>query len=141
MLLLKEILKFLGNVFQQNARRGDRVSSNPELSEQSRLIRRLQSLQLKEDELNYLQAHLTLLLQARHQPTMPDSLAAHRSDCIVLEMDREEHQQFTQVVGGNGIRLFRVLVQSDDSQLASRKLAIVSQNGLRVFKALVQSVV
>jgi hypothetical protein len=139
MLLLKETLKFLGSCLRQNERQDNEFSLIPVLCEHTRLIHRLECIQLNDDEVKCLQAYLTLILEARYQNANSASSTADSSDCIVVEMAQEELQKFTRVVGGNGIQLFRALVRSDDSKTSARKLAIVGQNGIRLFNVLVHS--
>lgn len=111
----------------------------PELSEKSRLLHRLNCIHLDDEEVKCLQGYLTTILEARNYDETSDLISTEQSNCIVLEMDEEELQTFASHVGGNGIRLFRAIVHSSNSQTPKRKLAIVGDNGLQLFNVLVQS--
>lgn len=109
------------------------------LSEQNRLIERLKCIRLDEEEAKCLQGHLTTILEARYQENNPVGVSTDSSNCMVLEMADEEFQQFAKVLGENGVRLFRAIVESGNTQTSSRQLAIVGQHGVRLFRVLVQS--
>lgn len=114
-------------------------NSTRELSEKSRLLHRLNCIDLNDEEVKCLQGYLTTILEARQQEESSDFAASAQSGCMVLEMDEEEFREFTSHVGGNGTRLFRAIVQRDNSKTPARKLAVVGENGLRLFHLLVQS--
>ena len=110
------------------------------LSEQNRLIERLKCIRLDEEEAKCLQGYLTTILEARAQEGNSGEIPTDSSNCIVLEMADEEFQQFAKVLGENGVRLFRAIVESGNPQISSsRKLAIVGKHGVRLFRVLVQS--
>jgi hypothetical protein len=109
------------------------------LSEQNRLIERLKCICLDEEEARCLQGYLTTILEARTQENHSGKIPSDPSSCMVLEMAEEEFQQFAKVLGENGVRLFRAIVESGNTQTSSRKLAIVGQHGVRLFRVLVQS--
>lgn len=117
------------------------ISSNVAggLSEQNRLIERLKCIRLDEEEAKCLQGYLTTILEARSQENNSGEIPTDSSNCIVLEMADEEFQQFAQVLGENGVRLFRAIVESANTQTSSRKLAIVGEHGVRLFRILVQN--
>lgn len=121
--------------------RGTEQSSNVArgLSEQNRLIERLECIRLDEEEAKCLQGYLTTILEARYQESNSGEIPTDSSSCMVLEMAEEEFQQFANVLGENGVRLFRAIVESGNTQTSSRKLAIVGQHGVRLFRVLVQS--
>jgi hypothetical protein len=115
--------------------------SNPVsgVSEQNRLIHRLNSIQLNDQEAKDLQGYLTTLLDVRYQTESSDLIATEQSDCVVLEMNQEELQEFSKVVGEHGLRTFRAIVQSDSTQPQARTLTIIGEHGLRLFHVHVQS--
>ncbi len=123
----------------RNKSKENQFNPVPELSEKSRLLHRLNCIHLDDEEIKCLQAYLTTILDARNDDGTSDVVSTDRSNCIVLEMDEEELQTFASHVGGNGIRLFRAIVHSGNSQTPKRKLAIVGENGLQLFNVLVQS--
>ncbi len=136
-MILLNLRIFLDRVLNRNERK-DSSNNAPPLSEQSRLIHRLNCIHLDDEEGKCLQAYLTTILECRHQDKTANA-ATDSSNCIVLEMAEAELQKFASYVGGNGIRLFRVLVQSDNSHSSARKLAVVGENGLRLFYVQVQT--
>jgi hypothetical protein len=109
------------------------------LSEQDRLIEKLKCIHLDEEEAKCLQGYLTTILEARYQENNAGGIVSDSSSCIVLEMAEEELQQFANVLGENGVRLFRAIVESNNTQTSSRKLAIVGEHGVRLFRVRVQS--
>lgn len=109
------------------------------LSEQNRLIERLKCIRLDEEEAKCLQGYLTTILEARYQENSSGRIPTDPSSCIVLEMAEAEFQQFANVLGENGVRLFRAVVESGNTQTSSRKLAIVGEHGVRLFRVLVRS--
>jgi len=136
-MILLNLRTFLNRVLNRNE---GKVSSNntPPLSEQSRLLHRLNCIHLDDEEAKCVQAYLTTILECRHQDKIANA-GTDSSNCIVLEMAEEELQKFASYVGGNGLRLFRALVQSDNSLTSARKLAVVGENGLRLFYVQVQN--
>ncbi|HEY9744223.1 MAG TPA: hypothetical protein V6C90_27345 [Coleofasciculaceae cyanobacterium] len=112
--------------------------SAPALSEKTRLLHRLNCIHLDEDEANWLQAYLTIILENRNSQKTSELASTTQSGCIVLEMSEEEHQKFASYVGGNSHCLFRAIVENDNSQTQTQKLAIVGEHGLRLFRVLVQ---
>jgi len=136
-MILLNLRTFLDRVLNRNERK-DSSNNAPPLSEQSRLIHRLNCIHLDDEEAKCLQAYLTTILECRHQDKTANA-ATDSSNCIVLEMAEAELQKFASYVGGNGIRLFRALVQSDNSHTSARKLAVVGENGLRLFYVQVQT--
>jgi hypothetical protein len=129
----------LVRLFTSSRRIQNQSKTASELSEQNRLLERLKCMHLEEEEAKSLQAYLTNILEARTQENTSDSATTADSSCIVLEMDDREFQQFAKVVGGNGVRLFRAIVESGNTQTQSRKLAIVGEHGVRLFRVLVRS--
>ena len=116
----------------------DPLNSISALSEQNRLLHRLNCIKLDDGEAKCLNAYLTTVLEARSlQPT--SELTTRESDCIVLEMGEEELRNFSQVLGEHGLRTFRAIVQSDDSQTQARKLMVIGEHGLRLFQVHIQS--
>ena len=136
-MILVNLRTFLNRVLNRNERK-DSSNNAPPLSEQSRLLHRLNCIHLDDEEAKCLQAYLTTILEYRHQDKTANA-ATDSSNCIVLEMAEEEFQRFANYVGGNGIRLFRALVQSNNNHTSARKLAIVGENGLRLFYVQVQN--
>jgi hypothetical protein len=113
------------------------ISSAP--SEQSRLVQRLNCINLDDEEAKALQAHLTTILEARHQEKGCNFLAKEQSGCIVLEMGEPELREFATCIGENVVRSFRAVVQSDKKPNEARKLAVFGDNGLRIFHVSLQS--
>ena len=134
-MILLNLRTFLDRVLNRNERKGS--NNAPPLSEQSRLLHRLNCIHLDDEEAKCLQAYLTTILEYRHQDKTANA-ATDSSNCIVLEMAEEEFQRFANYVGGNGVRLFRALVQSNN-HTSARKLAVVGENGLRLFYVQVQN--
>lgn len=120
-------------------RKHEQSQSALALSEKSRLLHRLNSIDLNENEARCLQAYLTTLLEARPQHDTSNSTSHERSNCIVLEMNPEDLQKFASHVSGNSTRLFRAIAHSGSSHDSVRKLAIVGENGLRIFQVLIRS--
>ena len=129
-----QLLRFL-HVSQSNAR----LKSMPVLSEQNRLIHRLNSIKLDDEEAKSLNAYLTTVLEARCLPSTAELTTGDRSDCIVLEMGEEELRTFGQVLGAHGLRTFRAIVHSDDNPTQTRKLTVIGEHGLRLFQVHIQS--
>ena len=116
----------------------DQLNFIPALSEQNRLIHRLNSLQLDDEEAKCLNAYLTTVLEARYLRSTSELTTTEKSDCIVLEMREEELQNFSQVLGAHGLRTFRAIVHADDSQTQARKLMVIGEHGLRLFQVHIQ---
>ncbi|NEQ25132.1 MAG: GAF domain-containing protein, partial [Microcoleus sp. SIO2G3] len=102
-MILLNLRTFLNRVLNRNERKDS--DNAPLLSEQSRLLHRLNCIHLNDEEAKCLQAYLTTILECRHQDKMANA-ATDSSNCIVLEMAEEELQRFASYVGGTGIRLF-----------------------------------
>lgn len=131
--LWNQLVRFL------NARKSeDQLKSIPALSEQNRLIHRLNSLQLDDEEAKCLNAYLTTVLEARYLCSTSELTTTEKSDCIVLEMREEELRTFSQVLGSHGLRAFRAIVHADDSQTQARKLTVIGEHGLRLFQVHIQ---
>jgi hypothetical protein len=113
------------------------VSSAP--SEQSRLLHRLNCINLDDEEAKTLQAYLTTILEARHQEKGYNSQPKEQPGCIVLEMGEPELREFATCIGENVVRSFRAVVQSDKKPNEARKLAVLGDNGLRIFHVSLQS--
>lgn len=131
--LWNKLFRFLDN------RSGDSLNSISAVSEQNRLIHRLNCIKLDDEEAKCLNAYLTTVLEARSLQSTSELTTTEKSDCIVLEMGEEELQNFSQVLGAHGLRTFRVIVESDDSQTQARKLMVIGEHGLRLFQVHVQS--
>jgi hypothetical protein len=136
-MILLNLRTFLNRALNRNEGK-DSSNNTPPLSEQSRLLHRLNCIHLDDEEAKCVQAYLTTILECRHQDKTANA-ATDSSNCIVLEMAEEELEKFAGYVGGNRIRLFRALVQNDNSHTAARKLAVVGENGLRLFYVQVQN--
>ena len=108
-------------------------------SEQSRLLHRLNCINLDEEEAKSLQAYITTILEARHQEKSCSFLPKDQSGCIVLEMGEPELREFATCIGENVVRSFRAVVQKDKKPSEPRKLAILGDNGLRIFQVSLQS--
>jgi hypothetical protein len=135
-------LQSLGNLLARFLSRTER-NNHPstlttKLSEQTRLLHRLNCITLDDEEAKCLQGYLTTILEARYQNQTSEKESTPQSGCLVLEMSDEELQELVRHVGGNDIRLFRAIVQSDNSNNSVRKLTIVTEHGLRLFNVLVQ---
>jgi hypothetical protein len=135
---LQSLGNFLARFLSRTERNNHPSTSTTELSEQTRLLHRLNCLKLDEEEAKCLQGYLTTILQARYQNQTSDKESTPQSDCLVLEMSDEEFQELVCHVGGNGTRLFRAIVKSDNSDTYVRKITIVGEQGLRLFNVLIQ---
>ncbi|HEY9637650.1 MAG TPA: hypothetical protein V6D14_29930 [Coleofasciculaceae cyanobacterium] len=137
---LSNLRDLLGRFLNGSERKNNPSNLTPELSEKSRLIHRLNCIDLNEDEAKCLQGHLTTILEARHQDKDSSLVRTSQSSCLVLEMANEDFQDFVHHVGENGVHLFRAIVQSDNSKTPTqtRKLTIVGQHGLRLFPIIVR---
>jgi hypothetical protein len=113
------------------------TSSTP--SEQSRLLHRLNCINLDEEEAKSLQSYITTILEARHREKSCNFLPKDQSGCIVLEMGEPELREFATCIGENVVRSFRAVVQSDKKSNEARKLAVFGDNGLRIFHVSLQS--
>ncbi len=129
-----QLLCFL-HLRQSNAR----LNSIPALSEQNRLIHRLNSVKLDDEEAKCLNAYLTTVLEARCLPSTAELTTTEKSDCIVLEMGEAELRNFSQILGAHGLRTFRAIVHANDSQTQARKLTVIGEHGLRLFQVHIQS--
>ncbi len=129
---------FLVNFLTRNECQYDQSNSVSVSFGQSDLHHRLQCTDLDDDEVKCLQAYLTIILENRNSKETSDLATTARSNCMVLEMEDKELRKFAHYIGEKGIRLFRAIVKSDNSQTQTRKLAIVGENGMRVFHVLVQ---
>ena len=138
-MLVQRLRELLVGLFTSSRRTEKSSKVDRVLSEQDRLIEKLKCIHLDEEEAKCLQGYLTTILEARYQEDNPSGSAPDSSSCIVLEMAEAEFQQFANVLGENGVRLFRALVESGNTQTSSRKLAIVGEHGVRLFRVLVQS--
>lgn len=132
LLSLRRLLAFFQNGNQHQDKYYD---SETPLSEESRLLHRLNCVVLNENESKCLNAHLTTILEERNQ----DKTSAIASDCIVLEMSEEELQKFANYLGENSTCQFRAIVQSDNNQTQAKKLRIIGNHGLRLFNVIVKS--
>jgi hypothetical protein len=136
----RNLRHFLVGLLTGSKRKDDRLNSTSDLSEKKRLLHRLNCINLDEDEVECLQAYITTILEARYQNGSTNLDTTAQSNCLVLEMDEEEYRAFANNVGGNSVRLFRAMVRSsDNSTTQARKLTIVGEHGLRLFHVLVQS--
>jgi hypothetical protein len=117
----------------------DQLDSIPAVSEQNRLIHRLNCVKLDDEEAKCLNAYLTTVLEARCLESTSELTTTEKSDCIVLEMGEEELRNFSQVLGAHGLRTFRAIVESEDSQTQARKLTVIGEHGLRLFQVHVQN--
>lgn len=131
-LSLRRLLAYFQN---GNQRQDKYYDSQTPLSEESRLLHRLNCISLNENESKCLNAHLTTILEERD----PDKTSAIASDCIVLEMSEEELQKFANYLGENSTCQFRAIVQSDNNQTEAKKLRIIGNHGLRLFNVIVKS--
>lgn len=131
-LSLRRLLAYFQNGSQHQDKYCD---SQTPLSEESRLLHRLNCVLLNENESKCLNAHLTTILEERNQ----DKTSAIASDCILLEMSEEEFQKFTSYLGENSTCQFRAIVQSDNNQTQAKKLRIIGNHGLRLFNVIVKS--
>lgn len=128
------LVRFLG----WNERKADQSTAEHALSEKSRLLHRLNCIDLNENEVKCVQAYLTTLLEARHQDEFSNLAATDKSNYMVFEMNEEELKKFSQHIGGNDTRLFHTLIQSNNSRSLSRKLTIIGNDGICLFHVLVQ---
>ncbi|MDM9380184.1 GAF domain-containing protein [Chlorogloeopsis sp. ULAP01] len=139
MVIYKFLLSLRRLLFQNKNQYQDNYSKSTtplsELSEQSRLLHRLNCITLNENESKCMQAHLTTILENRNQEKTCEST----SNCIVLEMSEEELRKFASYIGENTSCLFRAIVQCDSNQTQARKLRIISNHGLRLFDVMVKS--
>lgn len=129
---------FLVHVLTRNECQDDQSNSASVGFGQSRLHHRLKCTDLDDDEVKCLQAYLTIILESRNSKETSDLATTAQSNCMVIEMEDKELRKFAHYIGEKGIRLFRAIVKSDNSQTQTRKLAVVGQNGMRVFHVLVQ---
>lgn len=136
---LRSLSTFVGYFLRKADRNNHSSNSTAELSEQTRLLHRLNCIKLDDEEAKCLQGYLTTILENRCQNQTCDKASTPQSDCLVLEMADEEFQEFVRHTGGNGIHLFRALVQSDKSKTSVRKLTLVGEHGFRLFNVVVQN--
>jgi hypothetical protein len=117
----------------------DQSNCTPLVCEQNPLINRLNCIALNKEEVEYLQACLTTILEARHQDQSLNSSSITHSSGIVVEMTKEELREFSRQVKGDSLCLFRAIVKSDNNPTQPRKLAIIGENGMHLFHVLVRS--
>lgn len=128
----------LVRLFNIKQRQESRLESNCTLSEQKRLLHRLDCINLNDEESKSLQAYLTTILEARHQEKASSFVNKEQSGCIVLEMGEPELREFASYIEENVVRSFRAVVQRDKKPNEARKLAILGDNGLRIFHVSLQ---
>ncbi len=128
----------LVHLLTSNERQAEQTESQSVLTEQARLIHRLNSIHLNDDESKCLQGYLTSILEARTQDKTSDFAPIAQPGCIVLEMSEEEYQNFTSHIGGNSTHMFRAIADSGKGRALARKLMVVGENGMRLFQVVVQ---
>jgi hypothetical protein len=136
---LKSFRDTLVRILSLKERQDNKLDISSAPSEQSRLVHRLNCINLDDEEAKTLQCYLTTILEARHQEKGYNFLAEEQSGCIVLEMGEPELREFASCIGENVVRSFRAVVQRDKKTNEPRKLAILGDNGLRIFQVSLQS--
>ncbi|MBD0303904.1 MAG: hypothetical protein ICV85_17575 [Tolypothrix sp. T3-bin4] len=136
---LRSFRDTLVRILGTKERQDSKLDIFPAPSEQSRLLHRLNCINLDDEEAKTLQGYITTLLEARHQEKGYNFQPQEQSGCIVLEMGEPELREFASCIGENVVRSFRAVVQSEKKPNEPRKLAILGDSGLRIFQVSLQS--